>query len=400
MSENKVFARENEHFTKKMPILKYVNYSENGIKIKWEEINGADGYNIYRKYDNKKWELYDSVDKEKKYIDKYTETGIDYQYAIEGYAYSYGECIKTKRSGESKVMKGVPSKVENVDAKYKADTHILLTWNESVEASGYYIYKLTNKQWNIVTTIDDPTVCYYQDFDIEKGMMHCYKVVPYEIINGITYVGYDDVSKTVAYSDSGIDVSHHNGKITWNDVKADGIDFAFIRAGYGNPETKKGGVVDNRFARNMKYARKNGIKVGVYLFSYAESVKDAEKEAKFLIRLLNQYDEFDYPVVYDFENFNRKKYKYKKSNTKIISAFCDMMKKAGYDTMVYSDYNMLTKYVNYNKIKKYGIWVAYWTFDPKRYPVKLDNVYIWQYSDKGRIDGINERTDRNVRFFY
>ena len=76
----------------------------------------------------------------------------------------------------------------------------------------------------------------------------------------------------------------------------------------------------------------------------------------------------------------------------------NMIKNAGYDTLVYSDNNMFTKYVNYKKISVYGIWVAYWTYDIERYPVTLENVRFWQYSDRGKFNGITEYTDRNVRF--
>ena len=399
-TENTVLGAGRKQFSNKTPIIKYVKYSEDGIKIKWEKVQNADGYNIYRKDGEGNWEFYDTVENGKKYVDAYAETGIEYQYSIEGYTYQYGKMVKTKRSKGSKTVKGIPAKVQQVDARYKSNNYVLLTWNENVEASGYYIYKSTGKAWKLIFTIEDPSVCKYKDYDIKKGEINSYKVIPYEIIENETHKGYFNVKKAIAYSATVIDVSHHNGKITWSDVKADGIDFAFIRAGYGDPDIKSGGVVDKRFARNMKYATKNGINVGVYLYSYADSVKDAKKEAKFLIKLLKEYKEFDGPVVYDFENEYRKKYKYKNSNTKIISAFCKEIKNAGYETMVYSDNNMFTKYVKYDKIKKYGIWVAYWTYDTKRYPVTLDNVLIWQYSDKGIIDGIDERTDRNVKFFY
>lgn len=395
-----VYASGIRSFSKVTPVLKSAKYSEDGIKIKWNRVDNAAGYHIYRKDGDGKWELYDTVKQSKKYTDTYAETGIRYQYAIKGYTYYKGKKITTKISKESKVIEGIPKKIENVSATYKSDTYVLIKWDENVEASGYYIYQSTGKAWRLLSTIDDATVCSYKDYNIQKGEAHYYKVIPYEIIDGNIYDGYLDVSEAIAYSASGIDVSYHNGNISWSDVKADGIDFAFIRAGYGDPDKKAGGVVDKKFARNIKYARKNGIKVGVYLYSYAESVSDAKKEARFLVRLLKKYGELDYPVAYDFENFNRKNFKYKKQNTKIIAAFCKIMQDAGYDTLVYSDYNMLTKYVDYNKLKKYGFWVAYWTFDPKRYPVKLENVLIWQYSDKGRIDGISERTDRNVKFSY
>lgn len=74
----------------------------------------------------------------------------------------------------------------------------------------------------------------------------------------------------------GIDVSHHQGEIQWEKVKADGIGFAVIRAGFGNSASQK----DGRFEENIKGALTEGIPVGVYWFSYAMDAKEALKEAE------------------------------------------------------------------------------------------------------------------------
>ena len=67
---------------------------------------------------------------------------------------------------------------------------------------------------------------------------------------------------------NGIDVSRHQGVIDWNKVKQSGVDFAMIRAGYGKYESQK----DPNFEVNYQNARKAGIKVGAYYYSYAKSV--------------------------------------------------------------------------------------------------------------------------------
>lgn len=71
----------------------------------------------------------------------------------------------------------------------------------------------------------------------------------------------------------GIDVSNCQGKIDWNQVKAAGIDFAILKVGpvYGKP--------DDSFERNAAECERLGIPYGVYYYSYARSVKDANKEA-------------------------------------------------------------------------------------------------------------------------
>ena len=69
----------------------------------------------------------------------------------------------------------------------------------------------------------------------------------------------------------GIDVSHHNGTIDWNKVKADGISFAILRAGYG----KVASQVDAKFFQNYRNAKAAGVPVGAYWYSYAMSEDEA-----------------------------------------------------------------------------------------------------------------------------
>lgn len=379
--------------------IKFVEYTEEGIKIKWDKLENTYGYYIYRKEDNGTWRKYDDVTT-RKYVDMYIETGVNYQYAIVGYTYYKGKKLQTAMTVCDKTFVGVPEKIQNVTAKYKSSKKIEIKWTTEKEVSGYYIYRQCDEQaWKKIAQISNPDTGGYIDSITSDNKFYKYKIIPYEIVNDITYEGIFGVKASNAYSDSGIDVSYHNGKIIWSKVKQDGVDFAFIRAGRGEPTRKAGAIVDEQFARNVKYAQKNGIKVGVYFYSCARSVQQARKEAKFLVKLLRKHGEFEYPIVYDFESEYRRRLKYKNQNTKMIEAFCEILTDAGYKAMVYSDYEMFTKYVNYGRIsKQYGTWVAYWTYDTNRYPVDLKNVWIWQYSDRGRFNGISEYTDKNVRF--
>gem|GEM_PF-140826 len=78
----------------------------------------------------------------------------------------------------------------------------------------------------------------------------------------------------------GIDVSRHNGSIDWNAVKADGIDFAFIRIGFRGYGSSGSLNMDDRYLTNIQQAKNVGIKVGVYIFSQATSNAEAAEEAK------------------------------------------------------------------------------------------------------------------------
>lgn len=195
----------------------------------------------------------------------------------------------------------------------------------------------------------------------------------------------------------GIDVSQWQGTINWSSVKASGIDFAMIRTGYGYDAD--GGNTDPKFEYNIKSAQANGIKVGVYHYSYAESVEDAIEEAKYCLSILKKANvSLDYPVAFDIEEPSRADASKKAENTEMIKAFCDYIENAGYDAIVYANPNFLLNYIEQNQITKYGIWLASWKTDVTVGYGDFENVQIWQYYNDGNTAGITGAVDMNVSF--
>lgn len=94
----------------------------------------------------------------------------------------------------------------------------------------------------------------------------------------------------------GIDVSTFQGNIDFKKVKASGIDFVILRAGYGRETSQK----DAKFEQNYKNAKAAGLKVGAYWYSYADSVEDAKKEAEACISVIKG-KQFEYPIYFDLE---------------------------------------------------------------------------------------------------
>ena len=92
----------------------------------------------------------------------------------------------------------------------------------------------------------------------------------------------------------GVDVSVYQGNIDWNKAKADGIEFAIMRAGYGKYVSQK----DKYFDQNMKNAKAAGLPCGVYWFSYALTPEDAIKEADACYEVIKNY-KLEYPVSFD-----------------------------------------------------------------------------------------------------
>ena len=249
----------------------------------------------------------------------------------------------------------------------------------------------------------------------------------------------DDYVLEVSY---GVDVSKYQGKIDWKKAKAAGVDFAMIKLGgrgYGT------GIIyeDEYFKANIEGAIANGIKVGVYFFSQAITIEEAIEEASFCIALLKNYN-IDYPVCFDFEqgtdhpenpSLIRRTYAAMKAGTltkelltEITCAFCNTLENSGYDSMIYASRNSWKgarwdgKFLNEN----YRTWLAVWykngsssmlptfgtgntnlgnTFKSKSYEYwptfqidgKTDSQFLmWQYSEKGSIDGINASVDLDM----
>ena len=208
------------------------------------------------------------------------------------------------------------------------------------------------------------------------------------------FILYEDDTYT---SIPGIDVSSHQGTIDWKKVKEAGVKFAYIRCGYRGYET---GLInkDETFDYNISQAKANGIQVGVYFFSQAVSQKEAEEEAEFTLSCMKKYD-IDLPVVYDFEKpggiFARTYTQSKDVTTENAVLFCHIMQRKGYDAMIYNSTNLFEKLFNLEYIQEFGTWVAHYNTPYPTYPYTYQ---IWQYSDSGKIDGIDQAVDLDLMF--
>lgn len=192
----------------------------------------------------------------------------------------------------------------------------------------------------------------------------------------------------VAYK--GIDVSAWQGNIDWPTAKASGIDFAIIRTGYGKTAPEQ--QTDKYFATNYTGATQNGLKVGVYHYSYAENTADAAQEAQLCLSILNGRS-LDYPVFYDIEEqVHRTMDKEKLAD--IVETFCSAIQAAGYKVGVYSSPNIFNSNLSSSRLDKYDRWVASWGRDTPNYS---KSYTIWQYA-YGTLPGISGNVDLNYSF--
>ncbi len=201
-----------------------------------------------------------------------------------------------------------------------------------------------------------------------------------------------------AYKDkttfAGIDVSKFQGNIDWNRVKAAGIDFVIIRAGYRGYQY--GSVVeDPYFETNIKGALAAGIDVGVYFFSQAITEQEAREEAQWTLQKIAPY-KITYPVVIDTEYVagGRANSMGAMQRTNVMNAFCTEVKNAGYTPMIYASKSWLENNLVMGYLNQYDVWLARYAAAPEY----TGPFTIWQYSSTGTVDGITGYVDRNIGY--
>lgn len=197
-------------------------------------------------------------------------------------------------------------------------------------------------------------------------------------------------------SRKGIDVSRYQDKIDWEKVAEDEVDYAFIRLGIRG-YTEGEILEDETFQRNIKGALKNDIDVGVYFFTQAMSVEEAEEEAEFVIDSITPY-KVTYPVVIDVEAVTSTNARgndlTSEERTEYCIAFCEKIKEAGYTPMIYGNLKTFMLLLNIEKLEEYDKWFAYYD---EAYYFPYD-FKIWQYTNKGKVAGINGDVDLNISF--
>lgn len=197
-------------------------------------------------------------------------------------------------------------------------------------------------------------------------------------------------------SHKGIDVSSHQGDIDWNLVAQDGVEFAIIRVGYRGYGSEGRLVVDDRFEANIKGANAAGIKAGVYFFSQAINETELLEEANLVLEQIAPYT-VECPVVYDVEKTSAKGRMNAISveeRTQLTRLFCQTIADAGYRSMIYHNTEMGALLINIAELEEYDKWYASYS-DKMFYPYEYK---IWQYSDKGKIQGISTDVDLNICF--
>lgn len=195
-----------------------------------------------------------------------------------------------------------------------------------------------------------------------------------------------------------IDVSSWQGDIDWAKAKADGVEGAIIRLGFG-----WGNDADTKAQRNINECKRLGIPFGIYWYSYAYDANCARAEGNDVAAKLRQMgvspNNLKYPVYYDLEKWTWAGHT-PPTNPNVYSGMADAwygaLQSAGYKNLgVYSYTSYLQGPLNNSNIYAKTRWVAQYGAQ-MGYNAFGTNDRGWQYTSSGRINGISGSVDMNA----
>lgn len=199
------------------------------------------------------------------------------------------------------------------------------------------------------------------------------------------FKGYG-VCLPVNYKVHGIDVSHHQGDIRWDKVKATDkqqypIRFVFMKA------TEGGDHKDPRFADNFRQAREVGLVRGAYHFYNPNT--DPIRQADFFISQV-KLETGDLAPVLDIERKPRNK---AQLQTDLVKFLNRLGQHYGVKPIIYTSYKYKLNYLSTPELSAYPLWIAHYYVDTLRYEGPWQ---FWQHTDYGTVPGIEENVDLNV----
>ena len=249
----------------------------------------------------------------------------------------------------------------------------------SREKGDYFYYIDARKQWHFA----------YYDPDIPRTLYD-----PEKITNIEEGVFYEDPAVMLA---RGIDVSSHNGTIDYQAVREAGFEFVIIRAafrGYGEEGTLN---TDSKLHENLAAAQAAGLMTGVYVFSQAINEEEAVEEAELVLKELGGMA-LPLPVVFDPESIEDDEARTDDVSgeqfTKNSIAFCERIRSAGYEPMIYSNMIWEAEMLDLTRLASYRLWYA----DYENKPQTPYRYSFWQYSEEGSVPGVDGPVDLDVWF--
>ena len=302
---------------------------------------------------------------------KKEEEGADTPYKDPDKTDTEGEDSSTDKPKDKKDKtgdpdsEGEPGSTSGDDEKYSKEDYIAVT-DEKGNKRYYEILKDVAKN----------------DYDLENN-----------IINENGMLTYKDGKRE---SVKGVDLSKYNGAVDFAKLKENGISFAMLRLGSRGYGTGKISL-DEKFVEYAQNAQLAGIQIGAYFYSQAVNETEAVEEANYIVGAVSGFG-IKYPIAIDIERVQQDEARTdkltSKERTAVVKMFCDAVKGYGYKPVIYATKDMLITGLDLEELSDYDVWLADESI-PTDYPYRFS---MWQYNQKGRIDGITGDIDLDLSF--
>ena len=184
---------------------------------------------------------------------------------------------------------------------------------------------------------------------------------------------------------AGIDVSYYQGDITWSRVRRAGVQFAFVRVSDGAT------ILDTKFAANWSGARQAGVLRGAYQFFRPE--EDPIAQANVLVRELRKRGAGELPPVIDIEVTGGLPLATVVARARVWIEH--VRSQLGVEPIVYTNPGMW-RWGGATELGRQLLWLAHYTHACPTVPPPWSRWTFWQYTDNGRVDGIDGPVDLDV----
>lgn len=181
----------------------------------------------------------------------------------------------------------------------------------------------------------------------------------------------------------GVDVSAHNGDLDFAAMKADGIDFAYIKATEGTD------FIDRSYVANVAGARRAGMPAGAYHFFRFDT--DGEMQALNFLWALRGRD-FALPPAIDVEEWGNPDGHATALIVERLRRMIDVLGEHGYRPVLYTNKDGYYRFVRGN-FDDYPLWICSFSDPPLDRRARFT---LWQYTHRGRVGGASRAVDLNA----
>lgn len=200
---------------------------------------------------------------------------------------------------------------------------------------------------------------------------------------------YGDVTYPEGYEIHGIDISHYQGEIDWEELRDKGkikdspIRFIMIKATEGSTQ------IDPMFKSNFHESREHGFTRGAYHFWSNKS--SGREQAEHFIRNV-KLAEGDLPPVLDVENKPKAQTK-EEFQESVLTWLRLVEQRYKVKPIIYTYYKFKMQYLEDSVFNEYPYWIAHYYVDKVEYKGEWK---FWQHTDCGKLPGIKGYVDFNI----